>query len=676
MKNIICILVILFVSSFLFSAGIPIAIMDIEPIAIPGTKAVTVSELLRVEFVKHPFFNVVERNDLVKILSEQELQLSGLTDAGQAVEVGKMLNVKKILLGSMAKFDGKFVSYVLNLRLVDVETGSVEIAESIDIANDDELRNACTSIASKISQHIKIVGEIALIEDESIYINLGSDVGIHEGDILEAFAVNLVKDKQGRILLREEEIKARLRVITADTEGSKCNVTWKRGGSKLTEKMSIRRKTGDVKDEEPKKETSVTFKSMPEGAKAYIDGEFVGITPVVLNDFKPGKYKAEMRYPGHRAYAGKINLTEGRQITLERELEKLVEVEDMMEGGVIPRKTTDPDTALTWSFLPGAGQFYNKYETTGLGISLSIFTGTMGTLLFTNTLMNDLNDKESGDQDEFYGYVWDTKVAGGGIKVAIMGGYVLLTYLASILESRLEASSPYKYTEYTEIKFGALGSYVNSSQFPSKFTDGSTDYQNSALDEKTSDMSSFIFGGFLSAGIRSRNFDTALELSFTPEVTIMGAIGRIKIPLLDTLDVSLGCTLLINLNDTQEIEYAEEDPVSYFGDLITPTIGLSYETSSLLFILEGSPFAFGAADFFYTSNPGDNWTDDLNLNSLLGFYVRGRVDVFFNARLGVSLEGRYIGFYGLLNQEAENAGLPVFDYHNTVFVTLAPVFRF
>ncbi|MCK4714822.1 MAG: hypothetical protein KAT35_04550 [Candidatus Aenigmarchaeota archaeon] len=73
-----------------------------------------------------------------------------------------------------------------------------------------------------------------------------------------------------------------------------------------------------------------------------------------------GTYLIEIRSgASFKPYHGKINLKPGRSITLERELNPEVEVEDLLLMGKMPRKKTDPKTALKSSFVPGLGMFYN-----------------------------------------------------------------------------------------------------------------------------------------------------------------------------------------------------------------------------------------------------------------------------------------------------------------------------
>ena len=53
---------------------------------------------------------------------EQRLQLTGVVDTETAVQLGKILGAKTLLLGNVDKFGGK---YHVTARLVETETGEV-----------------------------------------------------------------------------------------------------------------------------------------------------------------------------------------------------------------------------------------------------------------------------------------------------------------------------------------------------------------------------------------------------------------------------------------------------------------------------------------------------------------------------------------------------------------------
>ncbi len=67
-------------------------------------------------------FTLVERKDIQKILEEQNLQLSGITEGEDAVKIGQILNADVLITGNMFGMDD---SFELFLRLVRVETGEI-----------------------------------------------------------------------------------------------------------------------------------------------------------------------------------------------------------------------------------------------------------------------------------------------------------------------------------------------------------------------------------------------------------------------------------------------------------------------------------------------------------------------------------------------------------------------
>ena len=70
-----------------------------------------------------------------KIIEEQRFQMSGLTDADQAVEIGRLLNVQKIMIGTVTMLG---TTHIINTRIVDVRSGLVVLAEAIESRGGEE----------------------------------------------------------------------------------------------------------------------------------------------------------------------------------------------------------------------------------------------------------------------------------------------------------------------------------------------------------------------------------------------------------------------------------------------------------------------------------------------------------------------------------------------------------
>lgn len=88
----------------------------------------------------NPRFQVVEREELARLLEEQKLQLTGAVDSQTAVQLGKFLGVKAVLMGSITehgrdRFRIPWAKTVVTFRLVDVETASVMCAREVVARN-------------------------------------------------------------------------------------------------------------------------------------------------------------------------------------------------------------------------------------------------------------------------------------------------------------------------------------------------------------------------------------------------------------------------------------------------------------------------------------------------------------------------------------------------------------
>ncbi len=126
--------------------------MELKPKGVSKNVSSTVSDLLRTELFKLKIFLVIERSEMKTILKEQRFQLSGCTETECAVEVGRLLSVKKILIGTIGKLGKK---YIINARIVDVEKGEVEFAENVSAYYEEDLEVAVIKYAAKLGRKIE-----------------------------------------------------------------------------------------------------------------------------------------------------------------------------------------------------------------------------------------------------------------------------------------------------------------------------------------------------------------------------------------------------------------------------------------------------------------------------------------------------------------------------------------
>jgi TolB-like protein len=107
---------------------VSIAVSDLAAQGVKESEAAVISEQIRVEFMKSQRIRLIERSQMQEILKEQGFQQTGCTNDACAVEIGQLLGVKNIVIGSV----GMAGSYtVLAVRVLDVATGVVVANESI-----------------------------------------------------------------------------------------------------------------------------------------------------------------------------------------------------------------------------------------------------------------------------------------------------------------------------------------------------------------------------------------------------------------------------------------------------------------------------------------------------------------------------------------------------------------
>jgi hypothetical protein len=97
-----------------------IAIMDLTAIGVGNHVSLLLSEKLRSILFESGEYNVMNREDMAKVMEEQSFQRSEDCDNMQCYsEIGKMLGVKKIITGSVGKLGSL---YSITLKQIDIES--------------------------------------------------------------------------------------------------------------------------------------------------------------------------------------------------------------------------------------------------------------------------------------------------------------------------------------------------------------------------------------------------------------------------------------------------------------------------------------------------------------------------------------------------------------------------
>lgn len=90
-----------------------------------------VSERLTTRIVKLKKFQVIERQLLEKVLTEQNLGTTGIIDVESTKKIGKILGVGAIITGTLLDVENQMVE--INARLINTETAEVIATSSVEI---------------------------------------------------------------------------------------------------------------------------------------------------------------------------------------------------------------------------------------------------------------------------------------------------------------------------------------------------------------------------------------------------------------------------------------------------------------------------------------------------------------------------------------------------------------
>lgn len=132
-----------------------IAVLNLEGReGVAETQAATLSDRLRGQLVNTRAFVVLDRANMEAVLSEHGFQQTGCSSTQCAVQIGKILNVQKMITGSIGKV-GK--TYAINLAIINVESSRIERSFNRDYRGEidgllQELRSLAQEMAATLGK--------------------------------------------------------------------------------------------------------------------------------------------------------------------------------------------------------------------------------------------------------------------------------------------------------------------------------------------------------------------------------------------------------------------------------------------------------------------------------------------------------------------------------------------
>jgi TolB-like protein len=274
-----------------------------------------VAEWFITAMVKEGRFDVIERRLLQKILSEQQLAMSGVIDETSATQIGKLLGVKVIISGSVMKVRDMLE---VNARIIDVENASIIAAESVKSSTASRLQDLIVEMSGKIIKNFPLEGYIVNRTGQMVTIDLGNRAGVkpgmafvvyREGDAIKHPKTGEVLDVKrintGRITIKS--VLGKISEAEIISEESAGDIKY---GQLVSSVVS-----GVVK--QSKGAARLFVSTVPQGARVRI----LNIGPVYNwgMELAPGSYHLEVSASGYRSESQWLNLDVGddKRITVQ-----------------------------------------------------------------------------------------------------------------------------------------------------------------------------------------------------------------------------------------------------------------------------------------------------------------------------------------------------------------------
>ncbi len=319
-----------------------IALMDLQDLGVSEAAAYSISDVIRSQLFAHNFIDIIDRSTMNKILKENDFSLADCTSSECAQQVGKLLNVEKIILGTFGRLGRK---YSLSLKMVDTNSGEVIAA----------VGKAFYCQLEELSSYVKFLADKLVVGKIS-----GKTAGLIVFSPLES-RVYLEDEFRGEIKNSNQPLNLvgltpgiyNLKIDRIDGTEETGSVILREG-----ESVSFPSSRSIVPDLSKTKGSRLSASALalishPSGASIFINGIYKGVTPLLLVDLEPQFYEVKLLHKRHKESVDYIFVPEKKLVSIEKFLrpaEQILFVSDRDGNREIYRIDSDGDnlTRLTY----------------------------------------------------------------------------------------------------------------------------------------------------------------------------------------------------------------------------------------------------------------------------------------------------------------------------------------
>ncbi len=190
MKKITSVIVLLLIAvSSVFSDNQKIiTVMDFETSGVSEQEMTLIVDFLSSSVSDYEDYILIDRRQREIILSEAQFSNSGCADESCAIEIGQLLSASEMIVGSLGSVGSR---YLMNIKLIDVETGKTIKDVSEKYGSIDELVDGSEFIISTLFNKTAKI-EIKAVQTEDVQNTVTS---VNSTPVIETFSFGSYPDK-------------------------------------------------------------------------------------------------------------------------------------------------------------------------------------------------------------------------------------------------------------------------------------------------------------------------------------------------------------------------------------------------------------------------------------------------------------------------------------------------
>ena len=116
-------------------------------------EAETLTMLLEIGIVKSSSFQVVEKNEIARVMDAQKFSSEAFADESNAVELGKILSAQHIVIGTVSNISNRFYLFA---KVIDVTLGSTIRAEKLEADSITKLLQNAVELGQTLSSKMNL----------------------------------------------------------------------------------------------------------------------------------------------------------------------------------------------------------------------------------------------------------------------------------------------------------------------------------------------------------------------------------------------------------------------------------------------------------------------------------------------------------------------------------------